>query len=211
MIKDKIKRSIRNLILVKIARQKGKYYLPVGVSNRHLHLSKSHLNILFGGDYKLNKIKDLSQPGQYAAEETVTLRGPKGEIENIRVLGPVRQDTQVEISTTDSYKLGVKPVVRESGNIAGTPGAKLIGPCGEVKLDKGIIVAARHLHISENEAEIYGLKDGEKIAVRYPGIREIVFENVLVRVSPDYSLEIHFDTDEANAANLKNGDLVLLE
>ncbi|MFW6237823.1 MAG: phosphate propanoyltransferase [Halanaerobiales bacterium] len=206
----KIKKFIKNKIIREVARNENIYYLPAGVSNRHLHLSRSHLENLFGTNYELGSLKGLSQPGQFAAEETVTLKGPKGKLEKVRVLGPVREETQVEISITDSYKLGVEPVIRKSGNLEGTPGVKLYGPRGKVELSKGVIVAARHLHLSGETAKIFGLQDGDRIEVEKKGVRPIIFRDVIVRVSPDYFLEFHIDTDEANAANIKNGDLLIM-
>lgn len=182
--------------------------LPCGVSSRHVHLSQEHLEKLFGANYELSSLKPLSQPGQFAAKETVTIVGPKGAIEKCRILGPVRPATQIEISTTDSFKLGVKPVVRDSGNTSGTPGCVIVGPAGSVIIEEGVIVAARHLHISAIEAEKFGLKDMDKISVRTFGPKSTVFNNVLVRVSEKFALDFHLDTDEANAAGIKNGDMV---
>lgn len=182
--------------------------VPVGVSNRHVHLSDEHLEILFGAGHKLTKLKDLTQPGEFAAEEKVTLVGPKGAIEGVRVLGPTRKQTQVEISVTDSFRLGIKPPVRDSGNLAGTPGVELIGPKGSVTLPEGVIIAARHIHINSEEALKYGLENGQKVRVEVGGERGIIFNNVLIRVSPKYALEFHVDLDEANCALLKNCDRV---
>ena len=182
--------------------------IPCGVSNRHLHVSQQDLETLFGKGYELKSLKPLSQPGQFAAEETVLLVGPKGSIEKCRILGPVRPATQVEISTTDSFKLGVKPVVRDSGDTAGTPGCVLVGPKGAVTLKEGVIIAARHMHISTVEAAKFGLKDMDRIAIRTSGPKSVIFNNVLVRVSDKFALDFHLDTDEANGAGVKNGDMV---
>lgn len=182
--------------------------VPVGVSNRHVHLTQEHVEILFGAGHQLTRIKDLTQPGEFAAEERVTLVGPKGAIEGVRVLGPTRKQTQVEISVTDSFKLGVRPQVRDSGNLAGTPGVELVGPKGSVTLPEGVIIAARHIHVPQVEAEKYGLENGQKVRVEVGGERGIIFQNVLLRVSPKYALEFHVDMDEANCALLKNGDQV---
>lgn len=184
--------------------------IPVGISNRHIHLSAAHLAQLFGEGYQLQELKPLSQPGQFAAEETVTIVGPKGEIPQVRILGPVRRETQIEISKTDSFKLGVKPPVRDSGDIEGSPGLKVIGPKGEVNLEKGVIIAARHIHFHPQEAEEFGVSDGDKVMIRTKGERAVVFENVLVRVHENYALDCHLDTDEGNAAGLKTGDEVEL-
>ncbi|WGS64769.1 phosphate propanoyltransferase [Marinitoga aeolica] len=181
----------------------------VGVSNRHVHLSKEDLEILFGEGYELHPIKDLKQPGQYAAEEVVTLVGPKGKIERVRVLGPVRKETQIEISQTDAFKLGVQPPVRDSGDLDGTPGIKIVGPKGEVETKKGLILAKRHIHMLPEDAEKYGVKDKDLVYVAVEkGDRKLIFGDVLIRVSPKYALEFHVDTDEANAALIKTGDEV---
>lgn len=182
--------------------------VPVGVSNRHIHVTQSDLETLFGKGYSLKDMKSLSQPGQFAAEECVIIAGPKGSIEKVRILGPVRPETQIEISMTDSYKLGVKGVVKNSGDISGTPGCVVIGPKGTVILDKGVIVAARHVHMSTSEASQMGLKDLDLVSLKTSGSRSVTFNNVLVRVSDKFALDFHIDTDEANGAGLKNGDMV---
>jgi putative phosphotransacetylase len=184
------------------------YIIPVAVSNRHIHLSHDVLDILFGKGYVLKQSKPLSQPGQYACEEKLTLIGSKGKIEGIRILGPVRPETQVEISVTDSFLLGIKPVIRMSGDLKDTPGGILIGPKGEYKLQSGVIVSKSHLHASAEQAVWYGLKDGDTISVRKKGARTVIFEDVLVRSGNTHSLEMHIDTDEANAAMIGNGDLL---
>jgi putative phosphotransacetylase len=181
--------------------------IKVGVSNRHLHLSQKDLEILFGEGYELTPIKDLGQPGQYAAEETVDLVGPKNTIKRVRVLGPTRKATQVEVSRTDAFKLGVNPPVRDSGDIEGSASIKLVGPNGEVELKEGVILAKRHIHMHTNDAEKYGLKDKEIVSViAAKDGRKLIFQDVLVRVSDKYALEFHVDTDEANAAFLGNND-----
>lgn len=182
--------------------------IPVGVSNRHLHLSKKDLEALFGTGYELKIMKDLRQPGQYAAQETVTLIGPKGEIENVRVLGPVRSATQVEVSMTDAFKLGVKPPVRESGDLKQAPNLRIRGPQGEVEVQETAILAWRHVHMHTDEALELGVKDKDMVSVLVPGDRSVTLHNVIVRVRPDFALEFHVDTDEANACGLKNGDMV---
>jgi len=181
--------------------------IVVGVSNRHLHLSQKDLEVLFGKDHELKNIKDLKQPGQYAAEEVVTLVGPKGKLERVRVLGPVRKETQVEISKTDAFKLGVNPPVRDSGDLDGTPGIKILGPKGEVELEKGLILAKRHIHMHTKDAEFYGVKDKDIVYVMCnTDGRKTIYGDVLIRVSEKYALEFHVDTDEANGAFLKTGD-----
>lgn len=187
-----------------MAKQNQEKRVPIGVSNRHVHLSQEHLEILFGPGYQLTVMKDLSQPGQFAAKETVNIVGPKGSIEKVRVLGPVRKESQIEVSGTDCFKLGVRPVVRDSGELDGTDGITLVGPAGEVKADKGVIVASRHIHLHTDQANAWGLKDKQRVRVRVDGNRPVVFEDVLVRVSPNYEMEMHVDTDEANAVLMGN-------
>ena len=184
--------------------------LPVGLSNKHIHVSQKDLDILFGEGYELTKFKDLSQPGQYASEEKVDVVGPKGTLKGVRILGPVRSNTQFELSVSDAFTLGVKPIVRNSGDIVETPGAKIVGPKGEVEIEKGIIVAARHIHMHTKDAEAFGVKDNDIVNVRVKGPRGLIFENVLVRADENYALEMHVDMEEGNACGLKNGDLVEL-
>lgn len=182
--------------------------IPVGISNRHLHLSPKDLAALFGPGYELTVMKELVQPGQYAAKETVTLVGPKGELEKVRVLGPIRAATQVEISRTDSFRLGITPPVRESGNLKESPSLTIRGPYGEVEVPETAILAWRHIHMHTNQAEQLGVKDKDMVSVHIPGDRAVTLHNVIVRARPDFALEFHVDTDEANACGLKNGDLV---
>lgn len=184
--------------------------VPIGVSNRHVHLTREHLDILFGKDYELTKAKDLSQPGQFAANETVTIIGPSlRPIEKVRVLGPLRKASQVEISMTDSYVLKVKPPVRESGNIAGSSPITLVGPKGVVTLSEGCIIANRHIHMSPKDAECYGIKDGDTVNVSVAGKgKRTLWYDVQIRVNKDFVLEMHVDTDDANAAGIGNGSLV---
>ena len=184
--------------------------VPIEVSARHTHLSKSDWIKLFGKKSNPCIMKILSQPGQYADMQTIMLKGPKGEIDDVRVLGPCRDTTQVEISGTDAYKLGIKAMVKLSGDHSGTPGITLIGPKGKAKLDKGLIIAERHLHISSRRAKDIGLKDGDKVKIDVAGVRDLVFENVPVRVSPKYRTAFHIDTDEANAAWVQTGDKGIL-
>jgi len=185
-----------------------KTQVPLGISNRHVHLSPADLVTLFGEGAQLTRFKDLSQPGQFACEEKVTLIGPKGVIEQVRVLGPTRAKTQVEVSVTDCFKLGVKPVIRDSGDLEGSSPIYLAGPAGVLALKEGCIVAARHIHMTPQDADKFGLQDKDTVSVRSSGIRSVVFHNVLVRVSENYRLELHLDFDEANGAYLRNGDLL---
>lgn len=183
--------------------------IPVGISNRHIHLSREDVNTLFGAGYELSPMKDLSQPGQYACKETLTIVGPSlRPIENVRVLGPVRKASQVEISRTDSYTLKVKPPVRESGKIEGSAPITIIGPKGIVQLKEGCIIANRHIHMSLEDGEKFGVKDNEYVTIDAEGERRTRFFDVQVRVHKDFRLEMHLDTDDANAAALKNGSKV---
>ena len=183
--------------------------VPIGISNRHVHLSEADLETLFGKGYKLTPIKDLSQPGQYACKETLTIVGPSlRPIENVRVLGPVRKKSQVEISKTDSYVLKVKPPVRESGSLDGSSPITIIGPRGVVTLSEGCIIANRHIHMSPDEANAFGLKDYDFVTVDVDGARRTRWYDVQVRVHKDFRLEMHVDTDDANAAGIANGDKV---
>lgn len=181
--------------------------VPVGVSNRHIHLSQEHLEILFGKGYELTKLKDLSQPGQYACKEQLTLIGPSLKaIEGVRVLGPVRKESQVEISRTDSFTLKVKPPVRESGKIEGSAPVTIVGPKGIVTLKEGCILANRHIHMSLEDGKNFGVKDGEYVAVQTKGDgKRTTLYDVQVRVSDKFALEMHLDTDDANACGIGNG------
>ena len=180
--------------------------VPVGVSNRHIHLNKTDLETLFGAGYELTPMKDLSQPGQYACKETLTLIGPAMRpIENVRVLGPLRGKSQVEISATDSYVLKVKPPVRESGNTAGSAPVTIVGPKGIVQLKEGCIIANRHIHMSPADGAAFGVKDGDTVTVDVVGKRRTRWYDVQVRVHPDFRLEMHIDTDDANAVGIGNG------
>ncbi|MBO5653073.1 MAG: phosphate propanoyltransferase [Clostridia bacterium] len=183
--------------------------VPVGISNRHVHLTKEHVEILFGKGHELKIMKELSQPGQYACEETVTIIGPSlRPIEKVRVLGPVRRASQVEISKTDSYVLKVKPPVRESGKTAGSAPITIVGPCGVVALDEGCIIANRHIQMTPADAAVLGLSDGDTVTVDADGERRTRFYDVQVRVDKSFFLEMHVDTDDANAVGLKNGSIV---
>lgn len=188
----------------------NKNKIPVGVSNRHVHLSKEDLEELFGKGYELTVKSMLKQPGQFAANETVTIKGPKGEFEKVRILGPVRNVSQVEISLTDTFRLGVKAPIKESGHLDNTPGLEIIGPNGIIKISCGTIVALRHIHMTPDCAEEMGVKDKEIVEVETIGERRGVLGNVLIRVSEKSAFEMHIDVDEANACALKNNDFVIL-
>jgi len=181
--------------------------VPIGISNRHIHLSQEDLKKLFGDGHELTNIKNLVQVGEFAAEETVTVKGPKGNLEKVRILGPTRAATQVEISKTDSFKLGVDTPVRQSGQVDGTPGCILVGPKGEVEIKEGVIIADRHIHMSPEDAQVFNVKDSDRVSVHIDGARELTFHNVLVRVKSSFVLEFHIDTDEANACLVKNNDM----
>lgn len=182
-------------------------FVQVNMSNRHIHVTQEHLEILFGEGHQLTKMKDLSQPGQYACDEKVDVVGPKSTLKGVRILGPVRPQTQLEISVFDARTLGVDAVVRASGNIAGTPGCTLVGPKGQLEIKEGVIVAARHVHMHTSDGEKFGLKDKDIVKVRVGKERSVVFENVVVRVHDTFALDMHIDIEEGNAAGIKNGDL----
>lgn len=173
----------------------------VETSARHVHVTQEHLEILFGKGYELTKKKDLSQPGQYACEERVTVVGPKKELKGVSILGPVRKATQVELSLTDARSIGVAAPVRESGDVAGSAGCKLVGPAGEIELTEGVIAAKRHIHATCADAEQLGVQNGDIVSVKVETDgRSLVFGDVVVRVSDSYALAMHIDTDESNAA-----------
>lgn len=182
--------------------------IPVGVSNRHVHLSQGDLEALFGPGYELSRMKDLSQPGQYACKETVTICGPKGAIEKVRILGPVRSRTQVEILAGDSFKLGIKSTARLSGDLDGTPGITIIGPKGSVQIKEGLMVAQRHIHMLPEDAVRMGVHDGQVVSLEVDGIRGGILRNTIVRVTGQSGLECHIDTEEANALGLSSSSRV---
>jgi putative phosphotransacetylase len=184
------------------------YKVAVGISNKHLHLSDSDLEKLFGAGHKLTLKKELKQPGQFAAEELVDVVGPKGSLKGIRVLGPTRVESQVELAMTDARGIGLSLPIRESGKLDGTPGVKLVGPAGEVELAKGAIIALRHIHLSPTQAAEAGVKDKDWVTVKTSGLRPLIFEDVLIRSGDAHTREFHVDTDEGNAAGLKNDDEV---
>jgi acetate kinase len=185
--------------------------IPIGVSAHHVHLSQEHVEQLFGQGHELTPKAPLAQPGQFAAEERVRLIGPRGTIDRVRVLGPARDETQIEISRTEGYVLGINAPIRMSGDLTGTPGLNLEGPEGRVEINEGVIYAHRHIHMRPTDARRFGLQDRDVVRVRVEGDRELIFGDVVVRVSPQYALEFHLDTDEANAAELNSGDIAYLE
>jgi len=185
--------------------------IPVGVSNRHLHLSQADQDVLFGAGYQMTPIKDLSQPGQFACKEMVTICGPKGAIEKVRVLGPVRNKTQVEILTGDGFKLGVSAPARQSGDLEGTPGITIVGPKGSVQINEGLIVAQRHIHMTLEDAAAYGVHDGQIVDIEIEGPRGGTYANVIVRANNTSALECHLDTEEANAMSINSSTKIKIK
>ena len=184
------------------------YNVPVGVSNRHIHLSKEDLNILFGHNYSLTKIKDLSQPGQYACKETLIICGPNGSIDKVRILAPLRNRTQVEILNGDCYKLGVRPHIRDSGDLKQSSSITLVGPKGSVQINEGVIVAKRHIHMSCKDAKDLNVEDGQVVSIEVNGVRGGVYKNVTIRANENSALECHIDIEESNAMMLGNSSKV---
>jgi putative phosphotransacetylase len=184
--------------------------IPTGISNRHVHLSQPDMEALFGKGYNLACERSLSQPGQCATIDLVTLAGPKGCIGQVRVLGPVRKQTQVEVMRADTFKLGISAPLRELGRLEGSAGVTLVGPRGVVNLAEGLIVAQRHIHMTPGDAALYNVSDGQSVQVKTQGERGLVFDNVVVRVSDKFALDFHIDIEEANSAGLKTGDKVFI-
>ena len=180
-------------------------FIPLEASGRHVHVTKEQALKLFGHD--LTEKRPLSQPGQYLCNERVTVEGPKGKFQNVAVLGPARKEAQVEISLTDGRTLGITPPVRLSGDVRNTPGVRLVGPNGQVELENGVIAAKRHIHMSPQDARNFGVTDGQEVSLKTYTGRQLIFENVPVRVSPDFASFAHLDYDEANACGMKDGDL----
>jgi acetate kinase len=204
MAREALRALSRSYVTRVLDAQKQQPFL-VEISAHHIHLTQEHVEALFGKGHQLTKHADLSQPGQYACKEQLTVVGPKGRIERVRILGPARKYTQVEIAMTEQFKLGIHPPIRESGDIADSPGCILESPNGSVKIDRGVICALRHVHMSPEDALRYGVRDKSFVRVRIEGDRELVFGDVLVRVDPSFKLAMHIDTDEGNAANVKTG------
>jgi acetate kinase len=204
MAREALRTLGRSYITSVLEAQKQKPFL-VEISAHHIHLTQEHVEALFGKGHQLTKHADLSQPGQYACKEQLTIVGPKGKVDRVRILGPARKYTQVEIAMTEQFKLGIHPPIRESGDIANTPGCTLESPTGSVPIDKGVICALRHIHMSPEDALRYGVRDKSVVRVRIAGDRELVFGDVLIRVDPSFKLAMHIDTDEGNAANIKTG------
>lgn len=205
MIARETIRAVSSDYISVILQAQKKTPVPVEVSAHHVHLGADHVEALFGKGHTLTPAHELSQPGQFACKETVNLVGPKGRVERVRVLGPVRKETQVEIAMTEQFKLGIHPPIRESGDLENTPGITVEGSAGSVTLQRGVICALRHIHMSTEDALRFGLRDKFRVRVRVDGERELIFGDVLVRVNPQYKLSMHIDTDEGNAANLATG------
>lgn len=202
--KNCVKKNIGKLV------DSANMQVPVGVSGRHLHITREHMEILFGKGYELTPIKELSQPGQFAAKEQLTICGPKGVFEKVRIIGPCRKETQVEILQSDAIKLGIEGKIRLSGDLHDTPGLTIIGPKGSVILDKGVIVAQRHIHMNPSQAEAYGVEDGQVVSVMVNGMRGAILQNMLIRADEKGYLDCHIDMEEANALGLKNGSKVTI-
>lgn len=184
------------------------YYVPVGISARHIHLTREDVDILFGSGYQLTKFKDLSQPGQFAANEKVTIEGRTGKRLDLRILGPERKYSQIELAFSETRGLGIEPPVRSSGDLSGTPGIKVIGPQGSVMLKEGVILADRHIHMTPEDADWFGVVDGERVQVVIPGKKSGIMDHVLIRVTDSSRLDFHIDIDDANAFLLKQGQHV---
>jgi len=200
--------ELKKLIVETIKKYSESLYVPVGVSNRHIHVRREDLDVLYGKGYELTKLKDLKQPGEFASKETLEVKTDKGSFKKVRILGPIRGTTQVELSLSDSYALGLEIPIRESGNIKGSASVKLVGPSGEVTIPVGVIAAYRHIHMPEDVAREYGFKNGDIVSVLKEGPRSLIFNDVMLRVSSKYALEMHLDVDEANAGDIKSGDLL---
>lgn len=184
--------------------------IPVGISNRHVHLSQKDMDVLFGKDYSLTKLKDLSQPGQYACKETVTICGPKGAIEKIRILGPTRSKTQVEVLMGDCIKLGAVQHVRLSGDLSNTSGITIVGPKGSVQIEEGLVVAQRHIHMTPEDAKNLGVCDGDIVSIKCDDLRGGVYSNVAIRANDTSKLECHLDIEEANAMGINSRSKIVI-
>ncbi len=207
MIAREMLRALSGKQINEVIKQREPTPVPLEVSAHHVHLSQEHVEALFGKGHRLTEAQELSQPGQFACEERVHLIGPRGRVDNVRVLGPTRESTQVEISMTEQFKLGIQAPIRASGDITDTPGLTLEGTTGQVVLEQGVICALRHIHMAPADALSFGVRDRDVVQVRTTTDRELIFGDVLVRVHPEYRLAMHIDTDEANASNVRTGDM----
>lgn len=204
---DRLAEIIADEVSKRLYIKDSSYSIPIGISNRHVHLTQDDLYKLFGEGYKLTVKKYVTQPGQFAANETVTIAGPKGVFTNVRILGPVRKYSQIEISRTDSFILGIKPPVRDSGNLEDSETLVVIGPKSSIIFENKVICAKRHIHMQPDDAKRYGVNNGDYVDVELKGDRGIILKNVLIRVDIASKLEMHIDTDEANCCDAINGDL----
>lgn len=201
---ERITREVLRRLRGDVPGESGDVAIPVAVSARHVHIARGALDELFGHGFELTKLRDLGQPGEFASGETVTVVGRSMKaLEGVRILGPIRTYTQLEIARTDAMRLGIDPPVRASGDLAGSEPITLVGPAGTVALREGAIRATRHIHMTERDALVHRVKDGDVVRVRFPGARALVFENVVVRVGKHAALELHLDTDDANAADVR--------
>lgn len=188
--------------------QLNKNLVPVSISARHIHLQQEHVDLLFGKGYKLTKYKDISQPGQYSCNEKVTLKGPRGMIENVRVLYPIREQTQVEVAASDARRLGIAPPVRKSGDLKGSAPITIIGPKSSVMLKEGCIIADRHIHMTPEDAKNFGVQNGQKVSVKVAGPKGGIMDQVTIRVKETYALDMHIDVDDANAFGIQGNELL---
>lgn len=202
MVDNQLVESIINEV---VKRVQNEACFEVEASGKHVHLNREAIDALFGEGYQLTKAKELSQPGQYACKERVTLIGPKGSLHNVVVLGPERKESQVEVSLTDSVVLGVSVPVKESGKLEGTPGIVIASGSNMIRLERGLIAAQRHIHVKAEDAEKFNVKNGEIVQVKVFGKRPLIFDDVLVRVSSNYETYMHIDYDEANACGFEKG------
>ena len=205
---SKASEEIARRVIERLSTTSGRIIVPIGVSGRHIHMTQDVVESLFGKGYELKVMRYLSQPGEFAAQETVTIVSSTGAaIENVRMLGPTRKFTQIELSRSDGLRLGLNLEVRETGDLEGTPGLTIVGPKGTVVLNGGAIMANRHIHMSPLDAKRFGLTNGQIVRARVGGARGLIFENVRVRVSERFVLDFHIDTDDASAAGVVTGDL----
>ena len=203
--------QITNLVIEELQHYElidTKKKVPVGISARHIHLEQEHVDLLFGKNHQLTKFKDISQPNQFACNEKLTLKGPRGEIANVRILGPLRAKTQVEISKTDARKLGIQPPVRSSGDTSNSESITLIGPKSTITIHECCIIADRHIHMTHTDARSFNVSDNQKISVAIPGEKGGIMHQVTIRVSDDYTLDMHIDTDDGNAFGLNGNEFL---